>query len=147
MSGSFFRRHGCRLCNSTELEEVFSLRPTPPANAYITREALAVHEEKFPLDLFFCQSCAHLQILDVVDPEILFRDYVYVSGTSPVFVKHFKNYAESVSHRIGNLPQKSVLEIGSNDGTLLRFFKELGFSVLGVDPAKNIAPKSYQRRN
>ncbi len=139
MSESYFRRDNCRLCKSTDVKEVFSLAATPPANAFLPKTQLAETEEKFPLDVFFCNSCAHVQILDVVDPSILFRNYCYVSGTSPVFVKHFEDYAAKIkSDYMGSSPSM-VLEIGSNDGSLLKFFKAAGHTVLGIDPALDIA--------
>ena len=83
-----------------------------------------------------------MQLLDVVDPVLLFRNYVYVSGTSPVFVDHFRRYAESMQ-RLIQLPAGSrVVEIGSNDGTLLRFFQDAGMTVLGIDPARRIAEEA-----
>jgi SAM-dependent methyltransferase len=77
--------------------------------------------------------------MDVVDPRILFEDYVYVSGTSPVFVDHFRRYAADVMERLGINREDLVVDIGSNDGTLLRFFQAAGCRVLGIDPAKAIA--------
>jgi SAM-dependent methyltransferase len=136
------RRADCRLCGSTEVELVFSLTPTPPANAFVPREMLQVRQEVFPLDLFFCGKCTHLQLLDVVDPSELFRDYVYVSGTSPVFVEHFEKYAAWAMKSLVLRRNDFVVDIGSNDGTLLRFFKEAGLRVQGVDPALNIAAKA-----
>ena len=85
------RRSTCRLCGSTDLTNVFSLAPTPPANAFVGPDQLDQTQATFPLDIFFCQDCSHLQLLDVVDPAELFRNYVYVSGTSPSFVKHFED--------------------------------------------------------
>ena len=139
MSQSCIRRKTCRLCRSTTLELVLSLTPTPPANAFITAADLKKNEERFPLDVFFCRDCAHVQLLDVVDPSILFKNYVYVSGTSPVFVNHFKNYAATMIQKFKLDKEAFVIEIGSNDGTLLRFFKEAGMGVLGIDPAEAIA--------
>lgn len=133
------RRGDCRLCGSRELEPVFSLTPTPPANAFVPREKLQVPQAVFPLDLFFCRNCAHLQLLDVVDPALLFRDYVYVSGTSPVFVEHFRRYAAWAIAELGLKVGDLVVDVGSNDGTLLRFFKEAELKVQGVDPAVAIA--------
>ena len=72
-----------------DLRLVFSLNPTPPANAFLNKSDLVNEEPVYPLDLFFCLSCKHVQLLDVVDPEVLFRDYIYVSGTSQSFVDHF----------------------------------------------------------
>ncbi|MBL8670645.1 MAG: class I SAM-dependent methyltransferase [Alphaproteobacteria bacterium] len=136
------RRTSCRLCGSSDLALVLELTPTPPANAFVPASALARDQQRFPLDVFFCRSCAHLQLLDVVDPALLFEDYVYVSGTSPVFVAHFQRYAQDCVERFGLKPDDLVVEIGSNDGTLLRFFKDAGMRVLGIDPAKEIARRA-----
>jgi len=133
------RRSDCRLCGSEDLELVFALTPTPPANAFVPKELARRAQKAYPLDLFFCRACTHLQLLDVVDPAALFENYVYVSGTSPVFVKHFQLYAADVLKRFSPAKGSLVLDIGSNDGTLLRFFKEAGMKVLGVDPARSIA--------
>ncbi len=97
------------------------------------------------MDVYFCESCGHLQLLDVVDPEILFRDYVYVSGTSPSFVKHFQGYAEDCIARFTPPLGSLAIDIGSNDGTLLQFFKAAGMSVLGIDPATKIAADATAR--
>jgi C-methyltransferase C-terminal domain/Methyltransferase domain/Putative zinc binding domain len=100
-----------------------------------------VHEpqERYPLDLSFCEACTHLQLLDVVDPKVLFEHYVYVSGTSPAFVRHFADYAEWL-WTFSSMPRGSlVVDIGSNDGTLLSAFSRLGAGVLGIDPAREIA--------
>jgi SAM-dependent methyltransferase len=116
------------------------MTPTPPANAFVGADALDEKQPAFPLDLFFCDDCAHVQLLDVVDPELLFANYVYVSGTSPVFVKHFEDYAATIVERFVPKPTGSlVIDIGSNDGTLLSHFKALGLNVLGIDPARDIA--------
>jgi len=134
------RRPDCRLCGSRSLNLVIQLAPTPPANALLRQEQLNDGGEvKYPLDLFFCNSCTHLQLLDVVDPEILFRNYVYVSGTSPVFVEHFRRYRDFLVERYAVKSSNLAFEIGSNDGTFLKFFAEKGMAVLGVDPATKIA--------
>jgi SAM-dependent methyltransferase len=89
--------------------------------------------------LFFCEACTHLQLLDVVDPKVLFEHYVYVSGTSPAFIRHFGEYAEWL-WTFNSMPRGSlVVDIGSNDGTLLSAFSRLGADVLGIDPAREIA--------
>ncbi len=133
------RRDTCRLCGSRDLGLVLQLTPTPPANAFVPASALSQAQETFPLDVFFCRSCGHVQLLDVVDPGVLFENYVYVSGTSPAFVAHFQRYAEDMISHLGLKPGDLVIDIGSNDGTLLRFFKKAGMRVLGIDPAKQIA--------
>lgn len=144
MSDLCHRRSTCRLCGGSDLTEVLSLAPTPPANAFVPADKLDENQETFPLDLFFCEGCGHVQLLDVVDPRVLFENYVYVSGTSPVFVKHFEDYAHFVVDAYRPDTAKLVLDIGSNDGTLLGFFKDRDFPVLGVDPAKDIAQRATE---
>ena len=139
MSAACHRRSTCRLCGDGRLANVLSLEPTPPANAFVPETALGMAQQRFPLDLFLCQACGHLQMLDVVDPRALFENYVYVSGTSPVFVRHFEEYAKAVSARFRPPADGLVVDIGSNDGTLLGMFKRGGHRVLGIDPAREIA--------
>jgi SAM-dependent methyltransferase len=124
---------------------VLELAPTPPANAFVGPQELDKPQTRFPLDVFFCQDCCHLQLLDVVDPAILFENYVYVSGTSPSFVAHFESYARAILDQF-KLPRQSlVVDIGSNDGTLLTFFQKAGMRVLGVDPARSIAEEATRK--
>ena len=137
-------RFDCRLCNSSNLISVLKLASTPPANAFVTEEECIEEQKKYPLKLFFCNDCNHVQLTDIVDPRELFSNYVYVSGTSPVFVNHFKNYAKKIIKDYSPDLNKYVLDIGSNDGTLLKFFKEMGYEVIGVDPAEEISKKANQ---
>ena len=137
------RRTTCRLCDGSDLTVVLELTPTPPANAFVPEEKLYEPQVAFPLDLFLCNDCGHVQLLDIVDPEILFADYVYVSGTSPVFVQHFKDYAATVTEKYLTGPKGGLaFDIGSNDATLLKQFKALDMQVLGVDPACDIAAEA-----
>ena len=134
----------CRLCNSSELSLVLKLESTPPANAFVQEKDLNENQKKYPLEVFFCECCFHVQLVEVVDPKELFENYVYVSGTSKVFVNHFSEYAKSIVEKYKLSNHSYVLDIGSNDGTFLKFFKEMGFSVLGVDPAKAISKKAQE---
>ncbi len=136
------RRDDCRLCGSRDLKPVMSLGATPLANAFVSAADRQRPQERFPLDVHLCGGCGHVQLLDVVDPELLFRNYVYVSSTSPVFVDHFRRYAEAMLALTGMPAGSQVVEIGSNDGALLRFFQAAGMRVLGVDPARRIAERA-----
>ena len=114
--------------------------PQPPANAFVPKERLSKSEKIFPLVVNFCKGCSHLQLNFVVSPDALFRNYVYVSGTSTVMVQHLKAYAQEAVLLVDLQKEDFVFEFGSNDGTLLNHFKTLGFdNVLGMDPAENIA--------
>lgn len=135
-------RSDCRLCGAKDLETVLELEPTPPANEFVKAEDPP--QELIPLYLARCRDCGHIQLPVVVDPERLFRNYVYVSGTSPSFVQHFKNYAFDCIEA-GKLQRDDlVVDVGSNDGTLLRFFMDAGMKVQGIDPAKAIAARATQ---
>ena len=136
------RRNDCRLCGSRELHHVISLGATPLANAFVSATDRGKDQERFPLDVHLCGGCGHAQLLDVVDPDVLFRDYVYVSSTSPVFVDHLRRYAEAMRALTGMPTGSQVVEIGSNDGTLLRSFQAAGMRVLGIDPARQIAARA-----
>ncbi len=138
------RRDTCRLCGGADLTLVVTLTPTPPANAFVDEAQKGQPQACFPLDVFFCEACAHVQLLDVVDPAILFENYVYVSGTSPSFVKHFDDYAAALTDRFGPVAGSLSVDIGSNDGTLLAAFQKRGLRGLGVDPARDIAAKATE---
>lgn len=140
----YYNRDNCRLCESSNIVKLFSLAPTPPANAFVNKSSLDEVQTCYPLDIFLCNDCFHVQLNTVVDPDILFRDYVYVSGTSPSFIKHFENYAVDVINRINLQKGSLVIDIGSNDGTLLSKFKNFGMDVLGIDPAIEISKIANQ---
>lgn len=139
MNPSVYRRNTCRLCDGSQLELVMQLASSPPADDYVPPGRLDEVQACYPLDVFFCHSCGHLQLLDVLDPEALFCDYLYTTASSPGLVAYFRDYAEGVMHLIDPPEGATVVDIGSNDGTLLRFFQERGMQVLGVDPAADIA--------
>jgi len=139
MAEAVRRRWSCRLCGSRDVLPAFSLTPTPPANAFVRADQRAEAQQAFPLDVHFCAQCTHLQLLDVVDPRALYEDYVYVSGTSPAFVRHFAGYADWLWSFARAPAGALVVDVGSNDGTLLRAFLEHGARVLGIDPARQIA--------
>ena len=144
MENAYHHRSTCRLCGGSSLTKVLALTPTPPANAFVTEAELAAPQPAYPLDVWLCNGCGHVQLLDVVDPRILYAHYVYVSGTSPVFVRHFEQYAQYVGSQFRPAPGSLALDIGSNDGTLLRFFKQAGHRVLGIEPAEEISEASRQ---
>ena len=136
------KRDVCRLCESSYLELVVPLSPTPVAEKYLTEKQLGQKELICPLDLYMCKNCGHVQLLDIVDPKFLYSDYTYSSGNSPGLVKHFKEYANKIVAKYRPKKDSLVIDVGSNDGTLLRFFKDHGLKVLGVDPANEIAEKA-----
>jgi SAM-dependent methyltransferase len=136
------KRDNCRLCEENILEQVVPLEPTPVAEKYLSKDQLKDEELVCPLDLYMCESCGHVQLLDIIDPKFLYNDYTYSSGNSPGLVKHFSEYANNVIKKYNPEKNSLVVDVGSNDGTLLNFFKQNSLKVLGVDPAKEIAEKA-----
>jgi SAM-dependent methyltransferase len=115
------------------------MAPSPIGDAYVTADRLGEYQGKYPLDLYLCLDCGHAQNVDVIDPEILFRDYIYVTSSSLGLVEHYRRYADDVTRVLRVGPNSLIVEIGSNDGTLLKFFRDKGMRVVGVDPAREIA--------
>lgn len=133
------------MCKSLRLRMFLDLGETPLANSFLTKKALAKLEPKFPLRVFFCEDCNLSQLVDVVSPEVLFRDYIYFSSGVPHVPEHFKKYAEEVVEKFVTRHDDLAVEIGSNDGVLLGVIKDRGVRILGVDPAKNIAAVANER--
>ena len=136
------RKKKCRLCNSKNLHLVLKLTSTPLANEFVKKNEIDKKQDTYPLELYLCKNCTHVQLLDIVNPEKLFSNYIYVSGTSPIFRRHFYDYYLWVRHFVNLDADSLVIDIGSNDGTLLKIFKEHHTKVLGVDPAIEIAKKA-----
>jgi hypothetical protein len=144
--GSFYKKKECRVCESIELIKAVELTPTPPGNNFLSIDELTKEEAVFPLELDFCSSCHHIQLGHVVEPSFLFQnDYSYVSATSSVFVEHLSLYSDHITELLGLNKNSLVIDIGSNDGTCLGFFKQKGMPVLGVDPATKIANDATER--
>jgi SAM-dependent methyltransferase len=138
-------RADCRLCGSPQLVPALDLGATPPANEFVPAAQRAAPQDRFPLVVFLCERCGHAQLRHVVNPERLFRNYVYVSSTSPVFVEHFRRYAQAMLELAAPAAGAQVVEIGSNDGVLLRHFQQAGLRVLGIDPARAIAAEATRQ--
>lgn len=129
----------CRICSNKELHNFLSLGPIPLANSFLKEEQLTELEPYYPLSICFCNKCGLVQLGQVVAPEVMFSDYAYLTGTSTPMKAHFTDLAESVIRRF-KLPKGSfIVDIGSNDGTLLEGFRSHGMDVLGVEPATNVA--------
>lgn len=138
------RRSDCRLCHGTELELVLRLTPTPLADAYVPAALADEAQPSFPLDLYLCRGCGFAQLLDVVQPQAIYLDYIYETVSSLGLVDHFDAYAVDVLERIRPAPEALVIDVGSNDGTLLRSFQARGMTVLGIDPARELARQATE---
>ena len=127
----------CRACNK-DIVPFFSLGKMPLVNSFLKKKQLP-REKKYNLSLSFCPSCYLVQLNKTVPPEELFRNYIYFSSTSSKFLEHCRKTANYLTRRFRLHSSSLVLEVASNDGAQLQYFKKLGIPVLGIDPAQNIA--------
>mgnify|MGYP001480413050 CR=1 FL=1 len=126
----------CRLCNSSDLNLCFDFGKVPLGNNLLESQSDSINVEKYPLYVNRCNACDHFQLGVAVDPKKLYAtNYTYLSGVGKSFIKHFQEYAEWSEDKCNLSPDSLVVDIGSNDGTCLREFKNLGHRVCGVDPA------------
>jgi len=135
----------CRICKNKKLEKILDLGEMPLANAFLDKNQLSQKEISYPLRVVWCKSCGLLQIDEIVPPEVLFKDYIYVSGTSEALRKHFEGLATEVVNNFKLNSESLVIDIGSNDGTLLKEFKKIGVKVIGVEPAVNISKIAQEK--
>lgn len=133
------RRTTCRACGGERLRPFLFLGPMPLANSFLSSPEEFAAEQSFPLDVYFCEDCTLVQILDVIDPEALFRHYVYTTGVSETIAIHNREYARRVFELLGLGENDLVVEVASNDGSLLKCFQPYGVRTLGIEPALNIA--------
>ena len=111
----------------------------PIPNGFLEKNQMSKSEKKYPLSVCVCRNCWLVQLEYVIPSEIMFRNYLYIPSTSSTMLRHFKNLAEETVKRFNLKKGSFVVDIGSNDGTLLRFFKDQEMDVLGIDPASNLA--------
>lgn len=128
----------CRMCKGENLTKFLDFGEQPLANSFLRDKSEFAGEKFYPLAVYFCHDCNLVQLLDVVDKEEMFSNYIYFSSGMPKLSNHFKDYAEDVMKRFLT-PGDFVVELASNDGILLKFFKDSGYKILGIDPAKNVA--------
>lgn len=129
----------CRVCNSTNLELAIDLGLQPWCNNFLLPEQVGT-EPFYPLRVVFCLACSTVQLDYTVPKETMFANHTYLSGVTKSLSAHFRTVAQEVDERfLKNIPNKSVLDIGSNDGTQLKHFKALGYDVLGVESSTTTA--------
>ncbi len=134
-----YKARHCLLCRSGKLGLALPLAHSAIGNDYLPT---AQPQQEFAQSLHLCKDCGNVQIEDVVNPDILFRSYTYSTTSSLGLVKHFQTYAGEVATAAGAELGSLVIDIGSNDGSLLKAFQSIGYRVLGVDPAVEIARRA-----
>lgn len=130
----------CRLCHSDKLEKVVQIGETPVSEKYSETKYQKPEDSLVPLDLYYCLQCSHVQIIHVVNPDFLWDKFTFKTSRNLKISQHYQNYVQDLIKFSVSKEKNFVIDIGSNDGTLLNIFKDNGFKkVLGVDPAKEIA--------
>ncbi len=129
----------CRFCGAPLSEVFVDLGASPLANSYLEPEDLRKAEAFYPLCVYVCGECLLVQLPEEERPEAIFSDYAYFSSYSDSWLLHARTYAEAMIERFGLGAGHQVIEIASNDGYLLRWLKERGVPVLGIEPARNVA--------
>src|SRR3989344_954906 len=118
-----FTTGSCKACNSPGLKRFLELGNVPPVNAFLHPHEVP-YEKKYPLNLAYCPKCLLVQLEEIVPPEALFSNYLHLSSGAPCNVSHLKSVAEFLHANFNFNPHTKVLELGSNDGTLLSFIKQ-----------------------
>ena len=129
----------CRFCGTLLVHTFVDLGMSPLSNAFIKPENYHAMEPFYPLHAYVCGSCFLVQLEEFESPQQIFSDYAYFSSYSESWLRHAKAYTELMIRRFGFNASHQVIEIASNDGYLLRNFKEHGIPVLGIEPAENVA--------
>ena len=143
MKRYFYSRESCRICGSKSVSMVVPLAPLPitSPNVGLTDELArdSKMRQAVPIDLYRCEDCGHLQLMSMIDPEVQYNNFRYVTAISLGLTEHFARMVDEVVRLVPDPTRARVVEIGSNDGTVLKFFKERGAKVLGIDPARATA--------
>ena len=129
----------CRICASPLTCTFADLGMSPLANSYIKPEKANAMEPFYPLHVYVCDQCLLVQLEEFESPQHIFSDYAYFSSFSDAWLKHARQYTEAMIERFGFNAQSQVVEIASNDGYLLQYFRDRGVPVLGIEPAANVA--------
>jgi 2-polyprenyl-3-methyl-5-hydroxy-6-metoxy-1,4-benzoquinol methylase len=144
-AGGWSLDYSCRLCDAKVNRTFVDLGMSPLCESYVPREKLDAMEPFYPLHVRICDSCLLVQLPAYVAGEDIFSDYAYFSSYSDSWVAHAKRYADAMISRLGLRADSLVTEVASNDGYLLQHFHAIGISVLGVEPAANVAAAARAR--
>jgi SAM-dependent methyltransferase len=137
--------YACRICRSKNHSVILDYGSVALAGGLLSSLEEAKSEKTYPLTLVFCEDCKHVQIREILDPSLLFSDYAWETGVGTTIMKYCRQFVAEVVERTKLANDAFVVEIASNDGTLLNEFKNSGKKVRGVDPARRIAQKATDR--
>lgn len=126
----------CLCCNGDNLYQILDMHNQPLANSYI--DSITENQIYYPLSINYCQTCTHLQLSHAVNPDLLFKKYLYVSGTSITLREYFNNFAKKSLTYFQDTNDFKILDIACNDGSQLTEYSKMGYKTYGIDPAENL---------
>ena len=137
----------CRFCGKEIKHSFIDLGLSTLSNSYIKKENFGCSQRFFPLNVGVCENCFLVQTTGEYDtPEEIFSDYAYFSSYSSSWLKHAKEYVDFVTDKFKLTKKSFVVEVASNDGYLLQYFKEKNIPILGIEPAHNVAAVAVKER-
>ena len=140
----FKRKYSCRLCKSKKLKTFHKYNKSPLCDEYLKTPKKQFF---YPMTLQICQKCKFVQLNTVVEPSSIYDNYLYFTKSSISLKKHFQNYARDILTFLKIKNKIRIMDIGSNDGMLLSFFKKYGHTVFGVEPFKDASLAANKKKN
>jgi SAM-dependent methyltransferase len=136
----------CRLCDSENLNKIVSIGESPVSEKYLDNIEEKDSSSLVPLDLYLCNKCFHVQLIHVVNPDYLWSDFTFKTSRNKKIDNHYEDYVTDLLKFASKTNKEFILDVGSNDGTLLEVFKKKNFrKVLGIDPASNVAVETKKK--
>jgi C-methyltransferase C-terminal domain/Putative zinc binding domain/Methyltransferase domain len=129
----------CRVCGNRDWQDIIRFGEVPLANGFLEAEVAKSEEPRYPLGVLSCRTCRLMSLTHIVSPVAMYRSYLYVTSRSDTMIQHMRYVAQGCLDRFHLKSGELVVEMGSNTGAQLMFFRDLGLRVLGVDPARNLA--------
>ena len=134
----------CRICNCEDIETVLKLNDTPLEDQFVDETRKHIEQKVFPLELALCNNCGYVHLPHLINPDESYVDFLYKSGNTPGLRSHFDDYAEKIVKQYNIKKNSLIVDLGSNDGSMLASFKRHQMNVIGVEPAKLIAEYANQ---
>ena len=145
MTNKFIRKDAlCRICKSSDIKIILKLNDTPLEDQFVDESNKQLEQKAFPLELAICKNCGYVHLPYIINPEESYVDYLYKSGITPGLRSHYDKYAKDIIENYSIEKESLVVDLGSNDGSMLASFKRQGMNVVGVEPANLIADYANQ---
>ncbi len=146
MKELYKKNTNCRLCKSAKIIKIVSIGDSPISEKYTSDKNINKKQDLVPLDLYLCNECFHVQLIDVVNPDYLWSDFTFKTSRNKKIENHYENYVNEIINHAAKTDIKFVVDVGSNDGTLLEIFKSKKIEkILGIDPAANIVMEANKK--